>query len=46
MALLVSYTMRRFLANMGTDMLTSVPNNVFELAPDDIMGTLDSAMKL
>ena len=43
---IVSYTMRRRLANMGTGMVPPVPNNVFKLAKDDIVGTLGSAMKL
>ena len=39
---IVSYTMRRFLANMGagTDMDPLVPKNVFALVSDDILGTL------
>ena len=43
---IVPYTMRRRLANMGTDMVPPVPRSVLELAPDDILGTSGSAMKL
>ena len=43
---IVSCTMRRRLANMGTDMVPPVPRSVLELAPDDILGTSGSAMKL
>ena len=43
---IVAYTMRRFIANMGTDMVPPVPHSVFKLAPDDLVGTLGSAMKL
>ena len=43
---IVSYTMRRFLTNMGTDMEPPVPHSVFERAKDDLVGTFGSAMKL
>ena len=43
---IVAYTVRRSIANMGTDMVPPVPNNVFKLASDDLVGTLGSAMKL
>ena len=43
---IVSCTMRRLLANMGTGMEPPVPHSVFKLAPDDLAGTFGSAMKL
>ena len=39
-------TVRRFLANMGTEIVPPIPSRVFELAQEDIAGTSDSAMKL